>query len=357
MTQPRLLTGDRPTGKLHLGHYVGSLENRVRLQHQYECFFIIADLHMLTTKNSKEDILESAENARHLVLDSLAAGIEPERATFYLQSAIPEVCEINTLFQNLITVPRLERLPSLKDMARAAGKEEMPYGLLGYPVLQAADILCVRAHIVPVGKDNASHVEVTREIARRFNGLYGEVFPIPDLMIGDVPTLVGTDGQSKMSKSIGNTIFLSDDEAAVRKKVFSMYTDPARVRADIPGTVEGNPVFIYHDTFNPDRAEVDDLKARYRLGTVSDVEVKERLTEAINAFLAPMRERRAAYEADRGYVETLIVEGTARTRDEVVLTVREMRSAMGLSSTWNRIRRRAEDRRKKSGEGDARAAS
>jgi tryptophanyl-tRNA synthetase len=349
VTQPRLLTGDRPTGKLHLGHYVGSLENRVRLQHQYECFFIIADLHMLTTKNSREDILESAENARHLVLDSLAAGIEPERATFYLQSAIPEVCEINTLFQNLTTVPRLERIPSLKEMARDARKEEMPYGLLGYPVLQAADILCVRSHIVPVGKDNASHVEVTREIARRFNGLYGEVFPIPELMVGDVPTLVGTDGQAKMSKSIGNTIFLSDDEATVRKKVFSMYTDPARIRADIPGTVEGNPVFVYHDTFNPDRAEVDDLKRRYREGTVADVEVKERLSEAINAFLAPMRERRAAYEADRGYVETLIVEGTARTRDEVVLTVREMRSAMGLTSTWNRIRRRAEDRAKKIG--------
>jgi tryptophanyl-tRNA synthetase len=349
VTQPRLLTGDRPTGKLHLGHYVGSLENRVRLQHQYECFFIIADLHMLTTKNSREDILESAENARHLVLDSLAAGIEPERATFYLQSAIPELSEINTLFQNLVTVPRLERIPSLKEMARAAGKEEMPYGLLGYPVLQAADILCVRAHIVPVGKDNASHVEVTREIARRFNGLYGEVFPIPELMIGDVPTLVGTDGRAKMSKSVGNTILLSDDEATVRRKVFSMYTDPARIRADIPGTVEGNPVFVYHDTFNPDRAEVDDLKRRYREGTVADVEVKERLTEAINAFLAPMRERRAAYEADRGYVETLIVEGTARTRDEVVLTVREMRSAMGLTSTWNRIRRRAEDRAKKIG--------
>jgi tryptophanyl-tRNA synthetase len=349
VTQPRLLTGDRPTGKLHLGHYVGSLENRVRLQHQYECFFIIADLHMLTTKNSREDILESAENARHLVLDSLAAGIEPERATFYLQSAIPELSEINTLFQNLVTVPRLERIPSLKEMARAAGKEEMPYGLLGYPVLQAADILCVRAHIVPVGKDNASHVEVTREIARRFNGLYGEVFPIPELMIGDVPTLVGTDGRAKMSKSVGNTILLSDDEATVRRKVFSMYTDPARIRADIPGTVEGNPVFVYHDTFNPDRAEVDDLKRRYREGTVADVEVKERLTEAINAFLAPMRDRRAAYEADRGYVETLIVEGTARTRDEVVLTVREMRSAMGLTSTWNRIRRRAEDRAKKIG--------
>jgi tryptophanyl-tRNA synthetase len=347
VTQPRLLTGDRPTGKLHLGHYVGSLANRVRLQHTYECFFIIADLHMLTTKNTKEDIAETAENARHLVLDSLAAGIEPAHATFYLQSAIPEVCEINTIFQNLTTVPRLERIPSLKEMARDARKEEMPYGLLGYPVLQAADILCVRAHIVPVGKDNASHVEVTREIARRFNGLYGEVFPIPELLVGDVPTLVGTDGQAKMSKSIGNTIFLSDDAATVRRKVLSMYTDPARVRADIPGTVEGNPVFIYHDVFNTHSDEVEDLKRRYRLGTVGDVEVKERLVEAINAFLQPMRERRAAYEGDRGYVESLIVEGTARTRDEVVATLREMRSAMGLSSSWNRIRRRAEERSKR----------
>lgn len=351
-----MLTGDRPTGKLHVGHYVGSIANRVKLQHEYESFFIIADLHMLTTKNSRDDITESMENARHLVLDSLAAGIEPERATFYLQSAIPEVCEINTFFQNLTTVPRLERIPSLKEMARDARKEEMPYGLLGYPVLQAADILCVRANIVPVGKDNASHVEVTREIARRFNGLYGDVFPIPELLVGDVPTLVGTDGQTKMSKSIGNTIFLSDDEATVRKKVFSMYTDPARVRADIPGTVEGNPVFIYHDTFNPNRAEVDELKQRYRAGTVPDVEVKERLAEAINAFLAPMRERRATYEADRGYIETLIVEGTARTREEVVATVREMRSKMGLASTWNRLRRRAEDRRKRRGQDDSPAA-
>jgi tryptophanyl-tRNA synthetase len=351
VTQPRLLTGDRPTGKLHLGHYVGSLENRVRLQHEYECFFLVADLHMLTTKNTKEDILESAENARHLVLDSLAAGIEPDRATFYLQSAIPEVCEINTFFQNLTTVPRLERIPSLKEMARDARKEEMPYGLLGYPVLQAADILCVRANVVPVGKDNASHVEVTREIARRFNGLYGppDVFPIPELMIGDVPTLVGTDGQAKMSKSIGNTIFLSDDEATVRRKVSGMYTDPNRIRADIPGTVEGNPVFIYHNAFNPDRAEVLDLERRYREGTVGDVEVKQRLAEALNAFLAPMRERRAVYEADRGYVDSLLVEGTARTREEVVATVRLMRSAMGLSTTWNRIRRRAEERAKKVG--------
>src|SRR5256886_8635908 len=174
----------------------------------------------------------------------------------------------------------------------------MPYGLLGCPVLQAADILCVKAHVVPVGKDNVPHVEVTREIARRFNNLYGDVFPEPDFLMADVPTLVGTDGQGKMSKSLGNTIYLSDDEATVRKKVGNMYTDPKRIRADIPGTVEGNPVFLYHDVFNPDKAQVEDLKARYRAGTVGDVEVKEKLAAAMNAFLDPMRERRAPSEDD-----------------------------------------------------------
>ena len=292
-----MLTGDRPTGKLHVGHYVGSIANRVKLQHDYESFFIIADLHMLTTKNTKEDIAEVSANARTMVLDALAAGIEPELATFYLQSAIPEVCEMNTLFQNLVSVPRLERIPSLKEMARDAKKEEMPYGLLGYPVLQAADILCVKAHVVPVGKDNVPHVEVTREIARRFNRLYGEVFPEPEFLMADVPILVGTDGQGKMSKSLGNTIFLSDDEATVNRKVRNMYTDPKRISADIPGTVEGNPVFIYHDVFNPNKAEVEDLKARYRAGKVGDVEVKEKLAAAINAFLDPMRERRGLWSS------------------------------------------------------------
>ena len=337
-----MLTGDRPTGKLHLGHYVGSIKNRVELQHTYESFFIIADLHMLTTKNSREDIGEISGNARTMVLDSLAAGIEPELATFYLQSAIPEVCEINTLFQNLVSVPRLERMPSLKEMARDAKKEEMPYGLLGYPVLQAADILCVKAHVVPVGKDNVAHVEVTREIARRFNFLYGEVFPEPEFIVAEVPTLVGTDGQGKMSKSVGNTIYLSDDAATVRKKVGNMYTDPKRIRADIPGTVEGNPVFIYHDVFNPDADEVADLKARYREGKVGDVEVKEKLAVAVNDFLGPMRERRAQFEGEPGLVDRLIVEGTERTRAEVRQTVIDMRKAMGLAGVWNQIRRKAE---------------
>jgi tryptophanyl-tRNA synthetase len=337
-----MLTGDRPTGKLHLGHYVGSIANRIRLQQQYESFFIIADLHMLTTKNTREDIAKVADNARDMVLDQLAAGIDPDRATFYLQSAVPEVCELNTLFQNLVTVPRLERIPSLKDMARDAGKEEMPYGLLGYPVLQAADILCVRADVCPVGKDNHAHVEITREIARRFNHLYGEVFPITELIESDVPSLVGTDGQGKMSKSIGNVIYLSDSPAEVRKRVMGMYTDPNRVRADIPGTVEGNPVFVYHDTFNDDKAEVEDLKDRYRAGKVGDVEVKEKLAAAINRFLDPMRARRAKFEEQSGYVDQLIVEGTARTRTEVQATVFAVRKAMGIAGAFNAIRRKAE---------------
>ncbi|MGH3913468.1 MAG: tryptophan--tRNA ligase [Pseudonocardiaceae bacterium] len=346
MTDLRMLTGDRPTGKLHVGHYVGSIANRVRLQHQYETFLIIADLHMLTTKNTRDDIAQVSANARDMVLDSLAAGIEPERATFYLQSAIAEVCELNTLFQNLITVPRLERVPSLKDMARDAKKEEMPYGLLGYPVLQAADILCVKANAVPVGKDNHAHVEVTREIARRFNHLYGETFPVPELVTSEVPTLIGTDGQGKMSKSIGNVIYLSDSADDVRKKVSGMYTDPNRISADIPGTVEGNPVFVYHDVFNDNKAEVDDLKVRYREGKVGDVEVKDKLTTAINRFLDPMRERRSRYESHSGLVDEIIVEGTERTRREAQQVVFEVRKAMGLTGAYNQLRRKAERARK-----------
>ncbi len=340
MAKPRMLTGDRPTGKLHLGHYVGTLKNRVRYQYDYESFFLVADLHMLTTKNAPEHIAEVDVNARQLVLDAIAAGIDPHNVTFYLQSAVHELHEMNTLFQNLVTVSRLERIPSLKDMARDAGIE-MPYGLLGYPVLQAADILCVRAHFVPVGKDNIAHVEVTREIARRFNFLYGEVFPIPEGQVGDVPTLVGTDGQAKMSKSLNNAIFLSDTAKEVERKVMGMFTDPKRISADIPGTVEGNPVFIYHDVFNPDQAEVEDLKARYRLGRVGDVEVKQKLAAAINTFLEPMRERRADYDVP-GLIESILYEGTVHVREETKQTLIEMQKAMGLTGVWNRIRRKAE---------------
>ena len=347
MEKKRILTGDRPTGRLHLGHYVGSLKNRVRLQDEYECFFIIADLHTLTTKPSREDVAAIADNARQMVLDYLACGIDPSKSVIYLQSAVHEVYELNLIFEMLVTVPRLQRVPSLKDMAKSANLTEMPFGLLGYPVLQAADILMPRAHLVPVGKDNESHVELTREIARRFNSLYGEVFPVPDVLLGEVPTLVGTDGGTKMSKSLGNTILLSDDAKTVEKRVMGMYTDPNRIRADIPGRVKGNPVFVYHDIFNPDTAEVEDLKSRYTKGKVGDVEVKEKLARALNAFLDPIRERRAGFEARRGYVDEVMFDGTMTMRSEAKKTLDLAKKAMGLSGIWNRISRKVEEVRKK----------
>ena len=326
----RILTGDRPTGRLHLGHLVGSLRNRVRLQDEYECFFIIADLHTLTTRPERQAISLIGENVHEIVLDYLAAGIDPQRSSIFLQSAVPETYELNLIFEMLVTVPRLERLPSLKDMARAEDLEQLPFGLLGYPVLQAADILLPRAQLVPVGKDNEAHVEVTREIARLFNTLYGEVFPLPESLIGEVPTLVGTDGKARMSKSLGNAIYLSDPADVVTVKVMQMYTDPKRVRADIPGTVEGNPVFIYHDAFNPDKEEVAELKERYRQGKVGDVEVKRRLATALNLALDPLRDQRAKLASRAGLVEEVLVEGTARLRVEARQTMALVREAMGM---------------------------
>ena len=329
MERKRILTGDRPTGKLHLGHYVGSLHNRVQLQSTYDCLFIIADLHMLTTQPAKSKIAQVASHVRDIVLDYLAAGIDPELSTIFVQSAVPETYELNLLFEMLVSVPRLERLPSLKEMASDANLEVMPFGLLGYPVLQAADILLPRAHLVPVGKDNEAHVELAREIARRFNGLYGEVFPIPEVMT-EGPALVGTDGQGKMSKSRGNAILLSDDAATVDRKVMGMYTDPRRVRADIPGRVEGNPVFVYHDAFNSDQDEVDELKERYRQGKVGDVEVKRKLARAINEFLDPMRERRVQFESQPGLVDDILVDGVRSVRGTAQQTMEMVYEAMGL---------------------------
>ncbi len=336
----RILTGDRPTGKLHLGHYVGSLQNRVALQDAYACYFIIADLHTLTTRPEREYVTGLAQNIHDVVLDYLAVGIDPERSVIFLQSAVPQTFELSQLLGNLVTLPRLSRLPSIKDMARAANldDETVPFGLIGYPVLQAADILLPRAHLVPVGKDNEAHVEITREIARRFNRLYeSEVFPIPDVMIGEVPTLVGTDGQAKMSKSLDNAIFLSDDAKAVEQKVRGMFTDPNRIRADIPGRVEGNPVFIYHDAFNPDVDEVNDLKERYRQGKVGDVEVKKKLARALNAFLDPIRERRAYYEGQPGLVTEILMAGTRKMQREAEATMEAVYAAMGMPGA--RLRR------------------
>ena len=326
----RVLTGDRPTGRLHLGHYVGSLENRVRLQDKYDCFFLVADLHMLTTQYEPQDLKETAENVRGLVLDYLAVGIDPEKSVIYLQSLVPEVTELFTLFSMLITVPRLQRVPTLKDVMRDLEIETASLGLLSYPVLQAADILMVRANVVPVGKDQASHLEVTREIARRFNGLYKSVFPIPQTLVGDIPLLPGTDGKTKMSKSLGNAIYLSDDPQTVEARVMSMFTDPTRIHATDPGHVEGNPVFAYHDAFNPSKGEVEELKTLYRQGRVGDVEVKRRLSRALNQFLEPIRQRRGEYAKRKGLVEGVLEGGSRKAREEAQKTLDLVKDAMGF---------------------------
>lgn len=343
----RLVSGDRPTGLLHLGHWVGSIKNRLALQDSYDCFFFVADLHMLTTKKDKEDILAARTHIREMLLDYLSCGIDPRKSTIYLQSALPAVYELNLIFEMMVSINRLEGLPSLKEMAKNAkmDEESIPFGLIGYPVLQSADIMLPKAHVVPVGKDNEAHVELCRDIVRRFNMLYGDFFPQPQVLLSDVPTLIGTDGNGKMSKSANNCIYLSDDAKTVEKKVKGMYTDPNRVHAHIPGKTEGNPVFIYHDIFNPDKQGVESMKERYRQGSVGDVEVKERLVEVINAFLDPIRRRRRELEEEKGYVEEVIYEGTLKMLDISNDTLKEVKSIMGLSGTWNKISRLARDRK------------
>ncbi len=329
MSKKRILTGDRPTGRLHLGHYIGSLLNRISAQDEYKCFFILADLHTLTTRPQKARIAELGENIRQTVLDYLAVGIDPDKSTIFVQSAIPEIFELNTLLGMLAKVPRLERIPSLKEMAKSANLKTIPFGLLGYPVLMAADILLPRAHLVPVGADNRANVELARELARRFNHMYGHTFPVPELL--EEQTLIGTDGRAKMSKSLDNAIFLSDDAQTVERKVMGMFTDPNRITADTPGRVDGNPVFIYHEAFNPNRAEVADLTARYKKGKVGDVEVKRKLALALNAILNPIRERRTQFEGDPHLVDDILAQGARDMQIEARETIRLVRAAMGIS--------------------------
>ncbi len=330
MEKKRILTGDRPTGKLHLGHFVGTLKNRVKLQSEYDCFFIIADLHMLTTTVEKEKLKEISTNTRELILDYLSVGIDPEKCVIYQQSKVPEVTYLSLLFSMLVTVARCQRVPTLKDVMSNLKIEKPSLGLLTYPVLQAADILMVKSHLVPVGKDQESHIELTREIASRFNSLYKEVFPIPKALIGG-ETLCGIDGKAKMSKSLGNCIYLSDSEMEVKNKIMKMYTDPKRIHKDDPGEVEGNPVFIYHDAFNENKEEVEDLKKRYGTGEVGDVEVKEKLAIAVNNVLKPIRERRKKYENDSDLVNKILEKGNKAARVEAQKTLDEVLKVMSLS--------------------------
>ncbi len=332
MANKRILTGDRPTGKLHLGHFVGTLQNRVKLQEKYETFIIIADYHALTTKPSKEGIKQFDRNINNMVLDYLSVGLDPKKVTFYRQSDIPEVAELYLIFMMLVSVPRAQRIPTLKEIMKDLNITNPSMGLLSYPILQAADILMVKGDLVPVGKDQQSHVELAREIARVFNKTYEKVFPEPKALIGDVPTLPGIDGKKKMSKSLGNAIFLSDSKDQVTKKVMSMYTDPTRVHAADKGHVEGNPVFTYLDYFGKpkDKEKIAEYKKRYQEGKVGDVEVKEYLANVLNNFLDPIREKREKFDKDPKIVEKILAEGRKKTQKEAKTILRVAKKAMGL---------------------------
>ena len=304
-----LVTGDRPTGNLHLGHYVGTLENRLTLQDSYNCFFLIADLHMLTTHQSRVDELK--ENITELVIDWLSVGLDPTKSCFYLQSIIPEITELTVLMSMLCSVPRVQRIPTLKEKISDLNlNENYSLGLLSYPILMSSDILIFNASKVPVGEDQLSHVELARELARKFNSNYKEIFKEPEPLISQHSRLVGIDGQSKMSKSLNNCIYLCDSNKEVQKKVMKMFTDPNRTSADIPGRVEGNPVFIYHDIFNSNKEELTDFKDRYKKGKIGDVEIKKSLIAHINNFLDPIRERRSKILKNKDEIPDIIFEGS-----------------------------------------------
>jgi tryptophanyl-tRNA synthetase len=329
-TRKRVVSGMRPTGRLHLGHLVGALGNWVPLQERYDCFYFVADWHALTSDFA--DTTQITAYAYDNVADWIAAGLDPERSTFFVQSLVPEHAELYLLLSMVVPVPWLERVPTYKEQQENLSEKDLSsIGFLGYPLLQTADVAMYDARLVPVGEDQVAHLELAREVVRRFNNFFGDVLVEPEAMLTTFKRLPGLDGDKKMSKSLGNTIHLSDTAEQVTKKVRSMYTDPNRVRADIPGTVEGNPVFTYHDAFNPNTAEVDDLKTRYRAGKVGDVEVKMKLAAALNAHLDPIRERRAAVLARPGYVRDVLVEGSRRARATAVDTMERVRDAVKIS--------------------------
>jgi tryptophanyl-tRNA synthetase len=325
----RVVSGMRPTGRLHLGHLVGALGNWVALQEQYDCFYFVADWHALTSEYANTAPLTgyALENAA----DWLAAGVDPERCTMFVQSLVPEHAELFLLLSMVVPVPWLERVPTYKDQQQQlADRDLSTFGFLGYPLLQTADVTIYDATYVPVGRDQVVHLELSREVVRRFNQFYGDVLQEPQPLLTPVSLLPGLDNR-KMSKSYGNAIELTDDADTVTRKVRQMYTDPKRVRADIPGTVEGNPVFMYHDAFNADAGEVDDLKARYRAGTVGDVEVKTKLARALNHYLDPIRERRAAVLARPERLREMLFEGSRRARAVAGETMERVREAVRIS--------------------------
>lgn len=346
--KPRLLTGDTSTGRLHLGHWVGSIENRVQMQDEYDCYFIIANIQAMTTRMDRP--AEVHQNVMDVMLDYLAVGIDPARSTIFVQSEVSAIAELTVFFSLLVPYPRLMRNPTIKDEIRDKGLgDNYSVGFLLYPVSQAADILAFRPEVVPVGEDQIPHLELTREVARRFNQVYchvdpqtedadylnkGGLFPIVDTKLGRTRRLVGIgapapDGSLyKMSKSLNNAIFLSDDPDTVKKKVMAMYTDPNRLKATDKGKVENNPLWIFHETFNPDSAWVQEAEERYRSGTIGDVECKKRLIDVLVTIIEPMRQRRLQYEKDIHYVTSLLKEGTVKANEVANATLLLAKEAM-----------------------------
>ena len=323
----RILTGDRPTGKLHLGHYLGSLKNRVELQNKYEEFIIVADVQALTTNFENPEMLKV--NVRQVTEDYLSVGIDPEVATIFVQSMIPEIAELTIFYSMFTTVNSLKHNPTIKTEAAQYGYADMTYGFLGYPVSQAADITFCKAKLVPVGVDQLPHVEVTRKIVRRFNDLYGEVLVEPEALVGEAARLVGLDGKNKMSKSLNNAIWLSDMPEEVVKKVKTAVTDTARIKKDDPGHPDVCTVYEYHKYFSKD--EVDNVREMCQKGTIGCVACKTKLAQSINNVLTPINERRQKYKENPALIDEVLKSGTERARNAAKETMREVREAMQIN--------------------------
>ena len=327
MEKKRILTGDRPTGPLHLGHYVGSVQNRVKLQDEYDTFIILADIQMLTTHFEHPERLH--QDVLNVAMDNLACGLDPAKATLFIQSMVPQIAELTVIYSNLVTVQQLSHNPTIKtEAAQYNFGESMPLGFLSYPVSQAADITFCRAHLVPVGEDQLPHIEQTRKIVRKFNATYAPVLVEPDAKVSEVSRLVGLDGNTKMSKSLGNAIFLSDPPEEVKRKVSTALTDPARIHPTDKGHPEVCVVYAYHKVFNPEGHS--DIEERCKAGTIGCVACKKLLVDVLNRFLAPIRERRAGYEKDVDMVWDILDKGTVRACEEGAATMELVREAMKI---------------------------
>jgi tryptophanyl-tRNA synthetase len=325
-----VLTGDRPTGKLHLGHYVGSIKNRIALQNQYEkCFYMIADIQALT--DNAENPTKVRDNVIEVALDNLACGVDPEKTTFFIQSQIPEIAELTVLFLNLVTLARLRRNPTVKSEMKQKGfGENVPAGFLVYPVSQAADILSCGGNIIPVGEDQLPVIEQVNEIVEKFNGIYGKVFTKIQPLLSETPRLIGIDGNAKASKSLGNAIYLDDSFEEIKKKVMMMYTDPSHIHVSDPGKVKGNVVFTYLDIFDPDDSQINKLKKEYEHGGLGDVAIKKRLIEVLDTILSPIRIKRAALAKDPKQVMEILRDGTEEARATARATMERVRHAIKL---------------------------